>query len=319
MLQLITRLVGLHKLELLPIYSFMLKYLTPRQSEVTTFLACTAQASHDLVPPDVLEPLVKKIADEFVSDGVASEVATAGLNAIREICARAPLAMNTTLLQDLTEYKGSSDRGVMMAARSLIGLYREVAPEMLKRKDRGKNASMGMKEGGARTLRFGEERAGVIEGLDLLEEWKEQQRRLKAGENGEEGEGSEGHEDEDEEDGWEGWYVEEDEDSDNEGWINVDDDDEIVISDDDSEDEKPLKKAKLTKSRRASTQETEEGGVNTLNTDGGEKEEDQTEEEKARQGEMRNEENRINNLAMTRVSIFLFPLPIQPQPPKSIS
>jgi protein SDA1 len=42
--------------------------------------------------------------------------------------------MNATLLQDLTEYKGSKDKGVMMGARSLIGLYREIAPEMLKRK-----------------------------------------------------------------------------------------------------------------------------------------------------------------------------------------
>jgi len=31
-----------------------------------------------------------------------------------------------------------------MAARSLIGLYRDVAPEMLKRKDRGETASMNL-------------------------------------------------------------------------------------------------------------------------------------------------------------------------------
>jgi len=53
------------------------------------------------VPPDVLEPLVQKIANEFVSEASASEVAAAGLNAIREICARQPLAMTDTLLQDL--------------------------------------------------------------------------------------------------------------------------------------------------------------------------------------------------------------------------
>src|SRR5690606_11255419 len=110
-LQLTSRLIGLHKLELLAFYSYILKYLTPRQRDVTHFLVCAAQASHDLVPPDALEPIVRKIADEFVSDGVASEVAAAGLNGIREICARAPLAINPTLLQDLTEYKGSKDKG----------------------------------------------------------------------------------------------------------------------------------------------------------------------------------------------------------------
>ena len=73
----------------------------------------------------------EKIADEFVSDGVAAEVASAGINTIREILARAPLAIDAPLLQDLTEYKGSKSKAVMMAARSLISLYREVAPEML--------------------------------------------------------------------------------------------------------------------------------------------------------------------------------------------
>ena len=253
-LQLVTRLVGLHKLELLQIYSFMLKYLTPRQREVTHFLACVAQASHTLTPPDILEPLVRKIADEFVSDGVASEIATVGLNAIREICARAPLAMTPTLLQDLIEYKGSSDRGVMMAARSLIGLYREVAPEMLKRKDRGKTASTEMKESGISNLRYGEEKAGVIEGLELLAEWKSEQKRLKAGENEKAGNMTE---EEDDQAGWYGWDVESDDDSNSQGWVNVESDEDIVISD--SEDEtKNRKRAKLTDSKHAKTGMQEE-------------------------------------------------------------
>lgn len=100
-LQLVTRLVGLHQLTVLPLYSYFLKHLTPRQASVTTYLACLAQATHTYVPPDVLEPLIQKIANEFVSEASASEVAAAGLNAIREICARQPLAMTDTLLQDL--------------------------------------------------------------------------------------------------------------------------------------------------------------------------------------------------------------------------
>jgi len=100
-LQLVTRLVGLHQLTVLPLYSYFLKHLTPRQASVTTYLACLAQATHSYVPPDVLEPLVQKIANEFVSEASAPEVAAAGLNAIREICVRQPLAMTDTLLQDL--------------------------------------------------------------------------------------------------------------------------------------------------------------------------------------------------------------------------
>lgn len=306
-LQLVTRLVGLHKLELLPVYSFMLKYLSPRQREVTHFLACVAQASHDLVPPDALEPLVKKIADEFVSDGVASEVATAGLNAIREVCARAPLAMNATLLQDLTEYKGSNDRGVMMAARSLIGLYRDIAPEMLKRKDRGKTASMNLQESGAIGLRYGEERTGVIEGLDLLEEWKAEQKRLKAEQTeggDEDGGGGSGHDDED---GWSGWDAEEDEDSGNEGWIKVESDQEIEISDSEDEDEndntKAPKKQKLSRSQHKAL-EKEQAATKQAR---GEKSEtsqfevELTQEQITTLEEIRKEQERINFLATGRI------------------
>ncbi|KAI5799985.1 SDA1-domain-containing protein [Geopyxis carbonaria] len=244
-LQLVSRLVGLHKLNVLGLYSYMLKYLTPRQRDVTHFLICAAQATHDLVPPDSLEPLVRKIADEFVSEGVAGEVATAGLNAIREICARAPLAMNATLLQDLTEYKGSKDKGVMMAARSLIGLYREVAPEMLKRKDRGKVASMESK--GRETLRYGEEKGGIIEGLELLEKYKQEQKALKHAKRGADDGETSGQEDEDDgEDGWDGWELEEDDSEDETGWIEVESDAEIEISDSEDDENAPKKKSKKT-------------------------------------------------------------------------
>lgn len=52
-LNLVSRLVGLHKLTVMSLYSYLLKYLTPRQASVTSFLAILAQATHDLVPPDV--------------------------------------------------------------------------------------------------------------------------------------------------------------------------------------------------------------------------------------------------------------------------
>ena len=44
--------------------------------------------------------------------------------------------MTSDLLQDLTSFKKYRDKSVMMAARSLIQLFRELNPSMLKRKDR---------------------------------------------------------------------------------------------------------------------------------------------------------------------------------------
>jgi len=245
-LQLVSRLIGLHKLTVMSLYSYFLKYLTPRQPSVTSFLASLAQATHNLVPPDVLEPLVQKIANEFVSEAAAAEVASAGLNAIREICVRQPLAMNDTLLQDLVMYRKSKDKGVMMAAKGLLALYREVGPDMLKRRDRGKEAAMGLRSGQRKEQRFGEEAAGEIEGLELLEKWKEEERqRQRLGKGLPAEKGSEEPETEDEEEDAGDWEIDEAGDSDHSGgWINVESDKEIEISD--SDDDKPnAKKAKV--------------------------------------------------------------------------
>ena len=239
-LQLVSRLVGLHKLTVMSLYSYFIKYLTPRQPSVTSFLAALAQATHNLVPPDVLEPLIQKIANEFVSEAAASEVASAGLNAIREICARQPLAMNDTLLQDLVMYRKSKDKGVMMAAKGLLSLYREARPEMLKKRDRGKEAAMGLRSGQRKEQRFGEEAVGEIEGLELLEKWKQEERQRQRLENGIPADAN-SEEDEDPGD----WEVDEAAESDDSGgWINVESDKEIDISD--SEDDKSnAKKSKL--------------------------------------------------------------------------
>lgn len=221
-LQLVTRLVGLHQLTVISLYSWFIKYLTPRQQSVTSFLASLAQAVHSLVPPDVLEPLIVKIANEFVSEAAAAEVAAAGLNSIREICARQPLAMTETLLQDLVQYRRSKDKGVMMAAKGLLSLYREQGAEMLVKKDRGKDASIGLRSGSQKQQKFGEVYSGGIEGLELLEQYKEEQRKRKRVEKGlpEDGEDGEEEEEEEEDDGWE---VASDDSSDSGDWIRVSD------------------------------------------------------------------------------------------------
>lgn len=239
-LQLVSRLVGLHKLTVIALYSYFIKYLTPRQPSVTTFLACLAQATHNLVPPDALEPLIQKIANEFVSEAAASEVAAAGLNAIREICVRQPLAINDTLLQDLVMYRKSKDKGTMMAAKGLLSLYREVGADLLHKRDRGKQATMGIRSGEKKERRFGEEEVGGIQGLELLEQWKAEERKRKRAEKGLSEElGSNAGEEEDDDD-WGAWDIESNASGDSGGWINVDSDAEIELSD--SEDDKPAAK-----------------------------------------------------------------------------
>ncbi|KAG2061348.1 SDA1-domain-containing protein [Suillus hirtellus] len=225
-MQLLSRVMGAHKLCVLSFYTYIVKYLTYHQLRVPSILVALAQSVHDLTPPDALTPVVQKLAAEFVHPGVGSEVIAAGINSIREVCRRQPWAMEEDLLGDLIEYRRSRDQAVTAAARGLLQLYREVNPGMLKRRERGKDASIGMNKGG-QPLPFGHsaDAAVDIEGLMKL-------REEEMGSSNNDGE-------DDEAAAWEGWDVETDSDSESEseGWIDVDSEgDDVEVSD--SEDER---------------------------------------------------------------------------------
>lgn len=137
-LDVISRLIGLHELLLLNFYPYIQRFIQPHQREVTKILQFVAQASHELLPPDIMQPVLKTLVNNFVTERNSSDVMAIGLNAVREICLRCPLAMDEDLLQDLAQYKTYRDRSVMMAARSLIHTFRTVRPELLHKKDRGR-------------------------------------------------------------------------------------------------------------------------------------------------------------------------------------
>lgn len=135
-MQLLSRVMGSHKLCVLGFYTYIIKYLFYRQLRVPSILVALAQSVHDLTPPDAVTPVIRKLSQEFVHPGVGSEVIAAGINAIREVSRRQPWAMEEDLLGDLIEYRKSKDKAVTSAARGLLKLYREVNPNMLKRRER---------------------------------------------------------------------------------------------------------------------------------------------------------------------------------------
>lgn len=137
-LDVISRLIGLHNLFLFNFYPFVARLLLPHQREVTRLLQFSAQAAHELVPPEVIEPVMKAIANNFITERNSTDVMAVGLNAVREICSRCPLAITEDLLRDLVQYKSYKEKSVMMAARSLIQLYRQSMPDLLHKKDRGR-------------------------------------------------------------------------------------------------------------------------------------------------------------------------------------
>ncbi|UMM38214.1 hypothetical protein L5515_009725 [Caenorhabditis briggsae] len=132
------RIIGIHRLHTLSFYSYLHRFLQPKQRDVTRILLYAAQACHEMVPPDTIEQLIRVIANNFVTDRNSPEAMTVGINAIREILSNCPFAATEELLRDLSEYKTYKNKNVSMAARSLITLFRAVNPKLLARKDRGK-------------------------------------------------------------------------------------------------------------------------------------------------------------------------------------
>ncbi|CAG5111921.1 Oidioi.mRNA.OKI2018_I69.chr2.g6192.t1.cds [Oikopleura dioica] len=137
-IRVIARVIGVHKLVIYNFYPYLQRFLNPSQRDVTLVLQAAAHATHDLVPPEVCEEMVRCISNQFITERNSGEVMAVGLNSVREVAARNPLAIGDDLLQDLTQYKKHIDRGVKAGAKGLITLYRQEAPMLLAKKDRGK-------------------------------------------------------------------------------------------------------------------------------------------------------------------------------------
>ena len=169
-LQVLSRVIGTHKLLIMHLYPFLQRYAQPSQRDATRVLAAAAQAVHDEVPPDVLAPLLRTLVDAFVHDRARPEVIAVGLAAVREIALRQPLVMSEELLRDLALYKKFKDKGVAAAARSLVMLFRELAPGLLEKRDRGKAACEHGGADAAELAGFGAASAPTrVPGVELLQ------------------------------------------------------------------------------------------------------------------------------------------------------
>jgi len=116
----ISRLIGCHKLLLLSFYSFLQRYLTSHQQDVTHILAYLIQACHDLVPPEDLLPVIKAIAFHFINERCTNEVIAVGINSVREIFTRMPTLLREPgmddFVEDLAQYGKKTHKSVMMAS-----------------------------------------------------------------------------------------------------------------------------------------------------------------------------------------------------------
>lgn len=209
MMNFIGRVLGFHKLVVLPFYPLLQRYLQSHQQSVTAILAYLVQSCHDEIPPEELLPVVKSIAHNFITERCSSEVIAVGINALRELFRRVPLLLECegmdVLVSDLVQYNRARDKTIVMAARGVLNLIRDVHPVLLKRKDRGK-----FHNDAAKPHRFGELVASEgVDGADLLAE-AEAAGRFDGEEN---------------QDGWEVASSESEDESDDE-WVEMSSDDE---------------------------------------------------------------------------------------------
>ncbi|KAN0043117.1 hypothetical protein ACTA71_010754 [Dictyostelium dimigraforme] len=262
----ISRLIYVHKLMVYNFYPFLQKYLQPHQKNITYLLAVLAQSCHELVDPDVLKPLVMTIAKYFVNDGCGSDVIAIGLNTIRSICSRCPLAIDTVLLADLIQYREKKEKGVAMASKSLLQFYRDNYPSMLPKKERGKNKTdVGL-------LAFGHQKVSQgIDGLDLLMD-EELNARLDAIEAGEEFESDDDDDEsgDDDDDSWEDVDTE---------TVDVEDDNSEWVTDDESEEEEEVEEGEEIEEGEEEVEDDDEGDWEEVDEEEVEGEEEEEEEE----------------------------------------
>ena len=69
MLRLVSRLIGRHKLIILPFYPYILRYLTSHSKDkIGEIFAMIIESCHDLIPPEELKPVIEKIISNFVTE-----------------------------------------------------------------------------------------------------------------------------------------------------------------------------------------------------------------------------------------------------------
>ena len=131
-------LIWTHKLVIPQFFTFLQRYLKPHQQQVTRILTYLSQAAHSALEVSLLHPPVQSIISNFITDRNTPEAITVGINTIREIALKCSGILTQELLNDLTQYRKYKNKNVVMAARSLLQLYRYIDPELLPKKDRGK-------------------------------------------------------------------------------------------------------------------------------------------------------------------------------------
>lgn len=162
-LHLAAKIIAYHSLYVPQYYTHVLRYLAPRQADVTKVLEYLVLSVSPAVPDTDLLPVLLKVANDFIHAASSDYNMTVGINAIAEVARRSPDVLTSTpegvaLLNELVGYSrdkrvaGSFDgskartsyatrKGAVAAARSLLNFYRLRCPQALDRRYHDREAA----------------------------------------------------------------------------------------------------------------------------------------------------------------------------------
>jgi protein SDA1 len=135
MLRLVSRLIGRHNLILLQFYPFILRYLNSHEKEkIAEIFAMIIESCHDLVPPEDVKPVIERILSNYANEYCPTAHIVIGINTIREILSRMPLALDEGQIDYLVTFRSHKNSSVRAAAKALINFFRDVCPHLLPKK-----------------------------------------------------------------------------------------------------------------------------------------------------------------------------------------
>lgn len=162
-------MIGRHKLQLLQFYPNLLRYLSSHNKDkISEIFAMIIESCHDLIPPETLKPIIERIISNYVTEYCNNQHITVGLNTIREILMRMPLALDEAQIEYLCLFKDFKNKSVSAAAKSLVNFFRDVCPELLPKKMRGRFSEIN-EDNNKDSFIFGAEKLNKdIEGINFL-------------------------------------------------------------------------------------------------------------------------------------------------------
>jgi protein SDA1 len=154
---------------MLQFYPHLLRYLQSHEKDkIGEIFAMIIESCHELVPPEEIKPLIEKIISNFITEQCNNLHITIGLNAVREILMRMPLALDESQIEYLVEFRHIHNASVVAAAKSLINYFRDVCPNLLPKKYRGRFTKQDDRK---EDMVYGRQKVNYgVDGIELLEE-----------------------------------------------------------------------------------------------------------------------------------------------------